>query len=234
MTSAVAQPIAQALSGLARTLASDRSVDATLDAIVASAAQTVPGANTAGISYLEGHRKVTARAQSDPLITEVDDLQTVVQQGPCIEVLSVGCEQVRVDDLSSDTRWPAFCPAAVERGVRSVPSLRLSVEDVTVGVLSLFSDEPDAFDASSEIAGELFATHASMALGGIRREQQLNLAVRRRDVIGQAKGVLMAQHGLDEETAFATLVQYSQQTHVKLYDVAVKLLDSLKADRQPE
>lgn len=233
MTSAVSQPIVQALSGLARTLASDRSVDATLDAIVASAAQTVPGANTAGISYLEGHRKVTARAQSDPLITEVDDLQTVVQQGPCIEVLSVGCEQVRVDDLSSDTRWPAFCPAAVERGVRSVLSLRLSVEDVTVGVLSLFSDEPAAFDESSEIAGELFATHASMALGGIRREQQLNLAVRR-DVIGQAKGVLMAQHGLDEQTAFATLVQYSQQTHVKLYDVALKLLDSLKAARQQE
>jgi hypothetical protein len=62
MTSAVSQPIAAALSSLARTLASDRGVDTTLDAIVASAAQTVPGANIAGISYLEGHRKVTARA----------------------------------------------------------------------------------------------------------------------------------------------------------------------------
>jgi GAF domain-containing protein len=234
MTSAVSQPIAQALSGLARTLASDRRVNATLDAIVASAAQTVPGANTAGISYLEGHRKVTARAQSDPLITHVDDLQTDVQEGPCIEVLTIGCEQVRADDLRSDTRWPKFCADAVEHGVRSVLSMRLSVEDVTVGVLSLFSDRPAAFDESSEIAGELFATHASMALGGIRREQQFNLAVRRRDVIGQAKGVLMAQHGLDEETAFATLVQYSQQTHVKLHDVAVKLLDSLKAGRQED
>jgi AmiR/NasT family two-component response regulator len=72
-----------------------------------------------------------------------------------------------------------------------------------------------------------------MALGGIRREQQFNLAVRHRDVIGQAKGVLMAQHGLDEETAFATLVQYSQKTHMKLYDVAVKLLDSVTKERQP-
>jgi hypothetical protein len=116
--------------------------------------------------------------------------------------------------------------------VRSVLSLRLSVEDVTVGVLSLFSDQPAAFDASSAVAGELFATHASMALGGIRREEQFNLAVRRRDVIGQAKGVLMAQHGLDEQTAFATLVQYSQKTHVKLYDVAVKLLESLETERQ--
>jgi GAF domain-containing protein len=234
MTSAVSHPIAQALSSLARTLASDRSVDATLDAIVASAAQTVPGANTAGVSYLEGHRKVVARAQSHPLITAVDDLQTDLQEGPCIEVLTVGCEQVRADDLSVDLRWPTFCAGAVEHGVRSVLSTRLSVENVTVGVLSLFSDQPDAFDASSEVAGELFATHASMALGGIRLEQQFNLAVRRRDVIGQAKGVLMAQHGLDEQTAFATLVQYSQKTHVKLYDVAVKLLDSLKADRQQD
>jgi GAF domain-containing protein len=233
MTSTVSQPIAQALSSLARTVASERSVDATLDAIVAAAAQTVPGANTAGISYLEGHRKVTARAQSDPLVTEVDDLQTAAQEGPCIEVLTAGYEQVRADDLRLDTRWPRFCAGAVEHGVRSVLSYRLSVEDVTVGVLSLFSDEPAAFDASSEIAGELFASHAAMALGGLRREQQLNLAVRRRDVIGQAKGVLMAQHGLDEQTAFATLVQYSQNTHVKLYDVAVKLLDSLTAERQP-
>jgi AmiR/NasT family two-component response regulator len=44
----------------------------------------------------------------------------------------------------------------------------------------------------------------------------------------------MAQHDLDEETAFATLVQYSQQTHMKLYDVAVKLLESLKAERRPQ
>jgi broad specificity phosphatase PhoE len=94
-----------------------------------------------------------------------------------------------------------------------VLSLRLSVEVRTVGVLSLFSDKPTAFDASSEVAGELFATHASMALGGVRREQQFNLVVRPRDVIGQAKGVLMAQHGLDEQIAFATLVQYSQNTH---------------------
>jgi GAF domain-containing protein len=233
MTSAVSQPIAQALSSLARTLASDRSVDATLDAIAASAAQNVPGANTAGISYLEGHRKVVARAQSDPLITDVDDLQTTEQEGPCIEVLTVGCEKVRSDDLSADPRWPQFCAGAIDHGVRSVLSLRLSVENVTVGVLSLFSDQPGAFDESSEVAGELFATHASMALGGIRREQQFNLAVRHRDVIGQAKGVLMAQHGLDEETAFATLVQYSQKTHMKLYDVAVKLLDSVTKERQP-
>jgi AmiR/NasT family two-component response regulator len=57
---------------------------------------------------------------------------------------------------------------------------------------------------------------------------------RRRDVIGQAKGVLMAQHRLDEETAFATLVQYSQKTRVKLYDVSVKLLETLTADRQSD
>jgi GAF domain-containing protein len=234
MTSALPQPIAQALSTLARTLASDRSVDATLGAIVASAAQTVPGANAAGISYLEGRGRVTVRAQSDPLITDVDDLQTVAQQGPCIEVLTVGYDQVRADDLRTDPRWPQFCHGAVERGVLSALSFRLSVEDVTVGVLSMFSDKPGAFDTSSEIAGELFATHAAVALGGIRRELQLNLALRHRDVIGQAKGVLMAQHGLDEEAAFATLVQYSQQTHVKLYDVAVRLLDSLKAERQPD
>jgi AmiR/NasT family two-component response regulator len=103
----------------------------------------------------------------------------------------------------------------------------LFVDSATLGNLSLFANEVDAFDESSVTVGGLYAAHAAVALSGIRREHQFDEAVRSRDIIGQAKGVLMAQHNLDEDTAFATLVRFSQQHHVKLYDVACQLLDSL-------
>jgi GAF domain-containing protein len=226
------QDTAQLLGALARQLAADRTVEGTLDAIVNSAARTLHGVAAVGVSYLEGGKTVLARAQSDGLVTEVDDLQTRLRQGPCLQVLSGGGDMVRVDDLRSDDRWPQFAAGAVERGVRSVLAYRLFVEDATLGNLSLFAGEANAFDESAEIIGELFATHAAVALSGVRLEQQFNQAVRRRDVIGQAKGILMARHELDEETAFATLVRFSQTQHVKLYDVAVQLLDSLRQDRE--
>jgi transcriptional regulator with GAF, ATPase, and Fis domain len=232
VTSKLPQDTALVLGALARQLATDRSVEATLAAIVDSAARTLQDVAAVGISYLEGPHTVLARAQSDQLVTDVDDLQTALQEGPCLRVLTGASDMVRSDDLRTDGRFPRFAQAAVERGVLSVLAFRLFVEKTTLGNLSLFATEANAFDESAELIGELFATHAAVALSGVRLEEQFNQAVRRRDVIGQAKGVLMARHDLDEETAFATLVRYSQSEHVKLYDVALQLLESLRADRR--
>jgi len=44
--------------------------------------------------------------------------------------------------------------------------------------------------------------------------------LRTRDLIGTAKGILMARDGADEETAFAMLVGVSQRSNTKLRDVA--------------
>jgi transcriptional regulator with GAF, ATPase, and Fis domain len=221
---------ARALGDLARRAASDRDLDGTLDAIVASAAQTMRGVAAVGISYLDDGN-VVARAQSSSLVTEVDDLQNRIRQGPCLQVLTAGDDMVLANDLNADPRWPEFCAVAVGCGVRSALSFRLFVDHVTLGNLTFFGGSAGAFDGSSELIGELYATHAAVALSGVRLEQQFNQAIRRRDVIGQAKGVLMAQHGLDEETAFATLVRFSQTEHVKLYDVARQLLDAMETER---
>jgi len=49
---------------------------------------------------------------------------------------------------------------------------------------------------------------------------QLRAALSSRDIIGQAKGVLIALHGCTAEEAFAILRDRSQQTNVKLRLVA--------------
>jgi AmiR/NasT family two-component response regulator len=56
--------------------------------------------------------------------------------------------------------------------------------------------------------------------------EQLRTALASRDVIGQAKGVLMERHRIDAEEAFDRLVRESQVRNVKLRDVAQALVAS--------
>lgn len=55
-------------------------------------------------------------------------------------------------------------------------------------------------------------------------------ALESRLVIGQAMGLLMARQGLSTDAAFEALARQSQETNVKLRDVAARLV----ADAQPE
>lgn len=52
---------------------------------------------------------------------------------------------------------------------------------------------------------------------------QLSDAVQTRDVIGQAKGILMERHKISDQEAFAFLCRVSNRTNTKLYEVAVQL-----------
>ena len=54
--------------------------------------------------------------------------------------------------------------------------------------------------------------------------QHLQDALESRDVIGQAKGILMAREGLDADEAFDVLRRASQRTNRKLRDVASDLI----------
>jgi GAF domain-containing protein len=221
--------IAQLLANTAMELATTDG-DEALAAITRSALESLPGADYAAVAYLEDRKKVAVRTQTDPIMTRIDDLQTELQEGPCLSTMQEGAAVTRVDDFAGESRWPDFSAQAVDLGVRSCRSFRLSVGEQTLGTLSVFARAPHAFSADTEVLGELFATHASVALAGTRRERQFIEAVRNRDVIGQAKGVLMARHQIDEEAAFATLVRFSQSENMKLYDVATRLMESVQEE----
>ncbi|MEV5744906.1 ANTAR domain-containing protein [Microbispora rosea] len=63
-------------------------------------------------------------------------------------------------------------------------------------------------------------------MSGARQQEQLRNAVAVRDLIGQAKGVLMERHKLTADQAFALLVRASQETNTKLADIAECLVDT--------
>ena len=119
-----------------------------------------------------------------------------------------------------DERWPRFSALAARAELRSALALQLYAVGEEVGALNIFSRLPESFDESSEQVALLFATHASLLLGSILRAGQLEQAVATRDVIGMAKGMVMARHRIDDKAAFAVLVRYSRDTNTKLRDVA--------------
>ena len=53
----------------------------------------------------------------------------------------------------------------------------------------------------------------------------LKLAIEHRDVIGQAKGILMAREHCSADAAFSILRMASQRENRKLYDIAKELAE---------
>jgi GAF domain-containing protein len=197
------------------------SVEDTLQAVVAAAVD-VPGAGGAGVTISARRHKPEVRAASDELVRTIEALQSEVGQGPSLEA---GRERrtVRVDDVAADPRWPCFAASAAAEGVGSMLSFPLFVHARHLGVLTLYSQSRAAFTPRSKDIGSVFAGHAAVAIASAQQEAGLRLAVDHRDLIGQAKGILMERHKLTADQAFRLLVRASQNTNVRLYDVALGL-----------
>jgi len=70
------------------------------------------------------------------------------------------------------------------------------------------------------------ATLAALALADALRAEQMRAAVISRDLIGQAKGILMERHRITADAAFAMLTAASQHRNVKLTEIAVYLVET--------
>ncbi|WP_199253624.1 GAF and ANTAR domain-containing protein [Mycolicibacterium mengxianglii] len=210
--------LARLLGDFAIELEDKSDAESTLREIVQSSIEVVPGTCWAGISYIEG-TQIEVRAPTDQLVAELDKLQSELDEGPCLSALR---EQhtVRIDNMAADERWPRFSEAAVERGANSLLSFCLFIRRGTLGALNLYGAKAGVFDDESIFAGEVLAQHASVAMAGDAAEAQFQRAIDSRDVIGQAKGLLMQRNGVDGLHAFRMLTKASQETNVKLVEVA--------------
>ena len=214
--------LAQQLSDLARTLNDKEGLDETLKQIVRAAVGTVPGARHASISRIQRHREIKTLAATGELPRAVDHAQYDSGQGPCLDSLYQE-RTVRLSDLSTDQRWPDFTGRARELGVGSMLAVQLFIQSDCLGALNLFSEQPSAFDDTSEHVALLFATHAAVAMSSEQSRQDLRTAVTTREVIGQAQGILMERFKITDDLAFRLLVRASQDTNRKLRDIAEEL-----------
>jgi GAF domain-containing protein len=101
--------------------------------------------------------------------------------------------------------------------------VQLFVEGDNLGALNFYAGRPGRFDDYDESVAMLLAAHAAIAIQGHKVEAGLRTAPSSRDVIGQAKGILMERYKLTDRQAFTMLVTASQHTNRKLRDVAEEL-----------
>ncbi|MGY2004234.1 GAF and ANTAR domain-containing protein [Blastococcus sp. SYSU DS1024] len=217
------QYLGDVMSRVARQLQEEHGdVDATLQAITTAAVRVVPHAEDCSISYVIGRSKIEPRASTSDLPREVDALQERIGQGPCLDAVWKQLV-IRVDDVSAENRWPQFAEQAAGLGVGSMMCFQLFVSGDQLGALNLYSRTAGAFDDDSAELGQMLAAHAAVALAGAQHEQHLRTGMGSRDVIGQAKGILMERHKLTADQAFGVLTRVSQELNRKLVDIAAEL-----------
>ncbi|HEX8305572.1 MAG TPA: GAF and ANTAR domain-containing protein [Jatrophihabitans sp.] len=190
--------------------------------ITQCAVDLIPGTEYSALVIPAGPNQVEPRATSGEPTPQIIGLQNEVGEGPCLEAVAHG-GPVWVPDLSRETRWPAFTAAAAELGVGSMMCTSLVARNRIYGSLSLASAHPHAFDDESQTLATIFAANATIALAGQEWHQNMTTALTSRDVIGQAKGILMERYRLTPDAAFALLVKASQHTHTKLRTVSEEL-----------
>lgn len=97
------------------------------------------------------------------------------------------------------------------------------------GDINFYSTISDEVSRDAQVLARLFATHAAVELGHAHERQTLNEAVRTRQVIGQAIGIIMERYNVHEDRAFAFLVRASSHANIKLRSVAQELVDQHNA-----
>lgn len=229
-----APDVARRLGELSRELAGHHGGTDTMDAVVEAAVAVIPGAEHASISVTDkGQRNGRTLAATSRLSRLVDQAQYDTRSGPCLDTLYEHVTVV-VHDMSTESRWPDFARSALAQGVLSMLSVQLYVADDDLGALNLASTRRHAFTDESEPVAGAFAAHAAVAVAAAQEIEGLRRAVDSRDVIGQAKGILMERHSLTGPVAFSVLVRYSRDTNVKLVEVAAEVVRTSRRAAPPD
>ncbi len=225
------EPLALQLTELTHALLDSTTVVGVLDRIVTATRLVIPGADLVSVTLRGPGGQYYTPAETDPVADELDQLQYEHEEGPCVDAARIPGPALAVaDDLSSQQLWPKFGPAAAERGYLSIIATALlpdSRPPQLVGALNVYSRKRFGLTSTDRDVALLLATHASLALANVQASStaalqaaHLRRAIESRDIIGQAKGILMNRRGVGSDEAFAILRRVSQDLNVKLADLA--------------
>ncbi|OLT48973.1 histidine kinase [Saccharomonospora sp. CUA-673] len=228
--------VAEHFTTFTRSLLASENVSEVLERVVDACWRVIPGAELVSVTLRDPQGEFFTPVETDQLATEIDRLQYRFDEGPCLSAADPdGPALAASNDLSRDPQWPRFGPAASELGVVSLLATSLlpthRPPQIT-GALNIYAKKPAAFGPGTADSALLLATHASLALAhtdavtraALEREQ-LRRAIGSRDVIGQAKGILMERRGLSADEAFDVLRTTSQQLNMKVAELAQQLTD---------
>lgn len=215
--------------GLGDIVLAEEPFDAILEIVSYDARAEIPHAEEVSVTLADGRGFRTAAHTSDR-IAKADSLQHELDEGPCVDA-SKERQAFEIEAMSREQRWPRYVPGALEAGIGSSLSLPLYGGEGTSGALNVYSRQEKAFDDEDRRVGGEFARRASVLLANAAAfaaqtelAEQLRQAVATREVIGKAIGILMEREGIDDEAAFTMLRTASQNSNLKLRDIAEELV----------
>ena len=209
---------------IARELAETDSLDGTLQKVVDLAEGYIEHCRGATLMMTQRDRIITPASTSRRAML-ADHAQYATGEGPCLTAMR-SHETIVMDHIHADERWPDWQRKISELGWRSMIGLRLFIAEDTLGALNLYAEEPNGFDRHSQALAQVFASHAAVAMKAAISDAGLQRALESRDIIGQAKGVLMEREHLSGQQAFERLRRLSNDRNVKLRDIAQDIAES--------
>jgi hypothetical protein len=227
-----AGPLGLQFARLTSALLNAQTVQDVLEQVVEATVSVAPQADVVSVTLRSADGRFHTPIATHSVALLLDERQYELGEGPCVAAaLNHGPGFAAWPDHSrTDSPWPGFSRSARELGIEAVLSLSLlPMPDPPrlSGALNLYARSPYALEAIDKDVILLLATHASLALATTEavtsaklREAQLHRAIDSRDVIGQAKGVLMGRRNISAEEAFDILRSASQNLNVKLTEIA--------------
>jgi GAF domain-containing protein len=223
--------LSAALHQMSGLVLSRETVDSALELVTSLAATATAGTMGAAATVVDEHGK-RSRAASNGAVEQADALQYELDEGPCLTAWATR-ELVRIDDTTTDGRWPRWNGAVQALGVRSVLSTPLVVAGEAIGAMKVYCERPMNYGAHDERIMLLLAEQAAILLSNTqslqearRLSRQLAGALASRDTIAQAVGVLIGQGATSARDAFVALADAARQTHRPVEDVARALLNT--------
>jgi GAF domain-containing protein len=205
------------------------SVDEVLSSLARLATMVIPGADLATITAIDQYGSVR-RAASSPDGETVAGYEGELGEGPCVDAAREATTTV-TGSIGGDPRWPRFGPRVGRLGLHSALALPLARGAEIVGVLGLFAVRRDGFTVEPDQVSVSLAAVAALAVANtqvversLRAAGDLERALTSRAVIDQAIGILMSRSGVTDEQAFDRLRVMSQESDVKLAEIARRLV----------
>ncbi len=220
---------------LARQLFASDDLSDVLPQVLKFTVGAVAGCDYASITLWQNAR-VGDTLASIVIATELDDIQFGTAIGPALEALH-GEHPVYARQLSEPSRWPVLAATAGQLGVASALCFGLSVHRSAqwsaLGTLTLYGTTAHAFSDEDQEFGSILAAYLSVTVAAAqkryevdRREAALHRSLSTRDLIGQAKGILMERQHLSAGDAFDLLRRASQRLNRKLAAIAQHLAET--------
>ena len=223
--------VAAVFAELALDLFASGELSHVLRRIVEVANVVIDGCDFASVTLLEDDRFSTP-VYTHTQALRADEAQYTTDEGPCIDALA--STTVHATASNWDENWPQWGPRAREIGVQSVLAVPLRIPNThhtRLGAVNMYSLSGAGFTTSSQEMALVLSAHAAIAavvsrekMMAATREKTFNEALASRDVIGQAKGMLMERHAIGADEAFDVLRRASQRLNTKLRDVATEVV----------